>query len=462
MDGNKYERELIRIYLRAETEIINEIARLRSLGLADYHVVAALRRVQRILSGLQSEVWKYTPKMVESYFYVNHPELRAMRTTAESAMGAYMSALSLTTEQTDVAGRLVLAMLSELQEAENRVMTTLENYLVGRRDRDVFRRTGLEQAARSEARGRFHRDLDEFVKALQREGVTAFVDKAGRHWRLHTYAGMVTRTTARQAEVLSVLTADPDHDLYIIRGADDPCGLCAPYQNRVYSKSGNDSRFPPLADAFGKVDPTGPNTLTNTWLNIHPNCRCAIVPWTEAGKSKAEMDKIIRFSSPAANPYDVDPRSKKAIEAYRRREAARERWLADYRQWQRYRVTVPDSTPKTFQTFLRHKRAGDEKYKAWERAYRWENKRLSFQPVIGQRTATGIEITGISRHAVDRAVSRGVTGKSALDALQNPVAIGKIRIDDHGQQSQQIFGRSAAVVVNPETGNIISCWRRSP
>ena len=40
---------LVSIYLRAETAIINEIGRLRSQGLVDYHAVAALERVQAIL-----------------------------------------------------------------------------------------------------------------------------------------------------------------------------------------------------------------------------------------------------------------------------------------------------------------------------------------------------------------------------------------------------------------------------
>ena len=52
------ERELshlIRLYLKAETDIINEIGRLRSQGLVDYHAVAALERVQAILRQLESD-----------------------------------------------------------------------------------------------------------------------------------------------------------------------------------------------------------------------------------------------------------------------------------------------------------------------------------------------------------------------------------------------------------------------
>ena len=61
-----------------------------------------------------------------------------------------------------------------------------------------------------------YKALPEFVQTLKREGVTAFVDKAGRNWSLHTYGSMTLRTTSRQAEVLAVLTADPGQDLYQI------------------------------------------------------------------------------------------------------------------------------------------------------------------------------------------------------------------------------------------------------
>lgn len=286
------------------------------------------------------------------------------------------------------------------------------------------------------------------------------MDRAGRNWSLHTYASMATRTASRQAEVLAVLTADPEHDLYKISSHGTTCALCAPYEGRVYSKSGTDPVFPPLAAAFGKIDPAGADDLANTWLNIHPNCLHVLMPWTPAGRSEKEIREIQDFSNPRKNPFAVDPRSKKQIEAYRKKEKARAKWLDDYRQYERYRVTIPDDTPKTFNTFLKHKLAGDGKYKEWERLYRWENKRLSFQPLIGKRTSTGIEITGISKHAVDRAVSRGFDMESALDALQNPIKVGTIKIDDDGFPSQKFRGKNAEIVVNPENGNIISGWRK--
>ena len=217
---------------------------------------------------------------------------------------------------------------------------------------------------------------NDIFQALAREGVTAFVDKAGRRWSLHTYCSMVARTTSRQAEVLATLTADEEHDLYKISSHGTTCKICAPLEGRVYSKSGKDPNFPPLSSAFGKIDPTGPNDLTNSYLNIHPNCLHVLTPWTPAGRSEEEIQKIIDFSSFKKNPPAIDPRTQKQIDTYRKKETARADWLRDYRQWETYRMTLGDQVPKTFETFRKHKRLGDEKYKTWKARYK-ENSPLS-------------------------------------------------------------------------------------
>ena len=49
----------------------------------------------------------------------------------------------------------------------------------------------------------------------------------------------------------------------------------------------------------------------------------------------------------------------------------------DYRQFEKYRLTIPNSTPKTFATFQKHKQADDAKYKEWQRLYREANKEAS-------------------------------------------------------------------------------------
>ena len=370
-------QRLIAAFLKAETDIINEIARLRAGGLVDYHAEAALERVQTILHRLEYESWTYVPRMIERQFYIKHPAARKRLDIPETVgkhAGGYANAAVLTGEQTDIVQRLTMNLMGEIDAAAATVTATLQNALIGRIEPDVFRRAGLEQVLALETTGRgAYRELPKFVEALRREGITAFIDKAGRHWSLHTYGSMVLRTTSRQAEVLSVLAQDPEQDLYKISAHGTTCPLCTPLEGRVYSRSGTDPDFPPLAAAFGKVDPTGPDTLANSWLNIHPNCLHVLIAWTPAGRSEEELRKIKKFSSFKTNPPTRDPRTEKQIKAYRLKERGRAQWLADYRQWERYRLTIPDDTPRTFAAFQRHKQAGDDKYKHWEKLYREAN-----------------------------------------------------------------------------------------
>lgn len=382
-------RRLIALYLKAETDIINEIGRLRSMGLADYHAAAALERVQAILRGLENDCWTYVPRMIEAQFYVRHPEARKPLEepeTPEKHLRAYQNARVLTGEQMDIVQRLTMNLMGQVTQANVTALAGLEAMLIGRTEPDVFRRVGLERTAEMQAEGRgVYKSLRGFVEQLRREGVTAFVDRAGRRWSLHTYGSMVLRTTSRQAEVLAVLTKNPNHDLYQITRHGTTCPLCAPLEGRVYSKSGRDPDFPPLAAAFGKMDPAGPDSLANSWLNIHPNCLHQLRPWTPMARSEEEIRKIKELSSFERNPVTCDPRSQKQIDAYREKEKSRARWLRDYRQWEKYREVMGDGVPKRFETFQRHKKSGDEKYKGWLAAYRNRDAVLSGQSASGDR-----------------------------------------------------------------------------
>ena len=264
---------LKKLYLSTEREIINELARLRSRGLIDYHAVAALDRIQKILTKMVGRSGGYMRGIIEKYFYANHPELYTkVPKLPHEHMAGYINAQALTATETDVIERLSSSVEYKLAEAAQNVTDGLTGVLLGRQAQDVFRQAGIDMVMRQQAQGSRLNVQQDFVEQLQRQGITCFTDKAGRKWDLHTYADMVSRTTARQAEVLSVITRDPGHDLYKMTSHYGACRLCAPYQGRVYSVSGTSPYYPPLSSAFGKIDPAGPDTLANSYLGIHPNC----------------------------------------------------------------------------------------------------------------------------------------------------------------------------------------------
>lgn len=445
---------MIELFLKAETDIINEIGRLRSRGLVDYHAVAALERVQRILRQLEDDCQTYAPRMIEMQFYVNHPEARKpldVPETPEKHLRGYQNAFVLTSTQTDIVERLTMNLMGQVAEASQTVSRNLENMLIGRVENDPYRRVGLSQTAAMQATGQgAWKPVPGFVEALRREGITAFTDKAGRNWNLHTYGSMVLRTTSRQAEVLAVLTQDPEHDLYLISAHGSTCPLCAPLEGRVYSQSGRDPDFPPLAAAFGKMDPAGPDTLDNSWLNIHPNCLHQIIRWTPMGRSEEEIRKIKEFSSFEKNPVTRDPRTQKQVEAYRQKERDRARWLRDYRQWEKYRETLGDKVPKTFETFRRHKLAGDEKFQAWKSAAKEVEKYSKVRYHDDGTVVVTDDLTKVDRPKIAKAYKPNAIvdtlsqhGKQRDRTVYDDSGVIKLQIHggDHGHPKQHPFGK---------------------
>ena len=354
------------LFLRTERRIIDEITRKRAAGFVDYAEVAALERVQRILQSMVDESWDYVPQMIEKIFY---------RSDKDAA--GYSNARALTSQQTGAIKQLSDNLLGEILEASEEAYRTVSGFFtVGRLEADPYRSVGLKVMIEQQAEGTgWTKASARMAQELKNQGITAFVDKAGRRWTLSDYCNMCARTTARQAEVAAVLTAD-DHDLWQISRIGSTCPVCAPLEGRVYSKSGTDPVYPPLSLAFGKVDMFGPESLENSYLNIHPNCLHALHKYTTAGKTEKQIQKDIEFSNPATNPITRDPRTKKQIKAYQEKERNRRKLLNDMHQWRRYRAVLGDEAFRTFKTFQKHKKANDDVYKRLQAEYRKQNREI--------------------------------------------------------------------------------------
>ena len=360
---NAAAQALLELYQSTERRIIREIARKRTQGYVDYAELAALRRVRRTIQQMVDGSAKYVPLAIEHEFY-----------KGKEAKKGYENALSVagSPERDRVMEQLVDNLMGEVQEMAQTAYQSAEAqiYLTGRTDPGVYRQSVLRGAIAAQAEGRGAlTSVEQVMQSLQQAGITAFVDKAGREWSLSAYGSMAVRTTVRQAQVSAVLTAD-DHDLWKIKEIGSTCPLCAVYEGRVYSKSGMNPNYPPLAVAFGKMDPAGPNDLSNTFLNIHPSCQHSLVKWTEDYKTDEEIEAARKFSSFETNPRTNDPRTEAQIEAYRNKERQRAAYRRSLDQFDRYTKAGIEDFPKSMATFLKHKQADDEKYKAWMAEYR--------------------------------------------------------------------------------------------
>lgn len=353
---------LQKIFEDTQDKLIREILRKRSKGYVDYAEVAALERVRKTLQKMVKGAEKYVPLAVEHEFYKRPESAEAYRNARESINPGRTRAVEILSDN----------LLGEVEEmAETAYQSTASKlFLVGRAQEDIFREAGLTKAIEASAAGRGSlTTVNEIIAAIQNTGITAFVDKAGHEWNLKAYGSMAVRTTVRQAQVAAVLTEN-QHDLYKIINTGVPCRWCAAYGGRVYSKSGMNKNYPPLTAAFGRIDTSGSDSIYNSFLNIHPNCMCSLVEYHEEDHSPEEVEKERLFSDPARRPFDMDYRTKAVKEAYEQKERNRAVYRANVKQYRRYLESGVLGMPKTFQTFLKHKKLNDDKYKEWMAAYR--------------------------------------------------------------------------------------------
>jgi len=457
-DGKDETTYLRMLFLKTEQRLIAEINRKRSQGYVDYAEIAALNRTQKILQEMVDESWSYVPTMVEKIFY-----------KSEAAANGYANAAGLTASQLGVVQQLSNNLLGDIVEASVTAQKNIEeSFQIGRRDADRIREAALKSVAEAKAAGygsgkaaaSMKKELQSIITTAENgttEGITAFVDKSGRKWSLQDYCNMATRATARQAEVSAILTADPDHDLYRIVKIGSTCPICAPLEGRIYSRSGTNPDYPPLASAFGKIDPGGSNDLSNTYLNIHPNCLHALVKYTTIGKSDAQIQKDKDFSSFNKNPVTVDPRSKKQIAAYKEKNRNRQKLLSDYKQHERYRAVLGNDVPKSFEKFRELKYNGGESWKSAQQNYRDTNRYHKLIAESGNLNIKGKPIKNIDRidlteftfqeEHINEERSHMVSKEQAQQYIKDSVAAYSRW---NGQVTVYISGKGAVVVNHKE------------
>lgn len=466
------------LFLRTEKELIREITRKRNAGHVEYAEVAALERVQKILQSMVDTSWSYVPAMIEKIFYHSDKDA-AGYANARSMPGMY------SVTQIALMEQLANNLQGELLEMAGTAKKSVESvFTIARLENDPYRKLALEQVLRQEAAGKpWIRTSEDLIKEMETNGITGFTDKAGRRWSIQAYGNMAVRTTARQAEVAALLSSD-DYDLWQITKVGTTCPVCAPLEGRVYSKSGTNPDYPPLTVAFGKVDPAGSNDLSNTYLNIHPNCLHALIKYTTIGKSAERIQKDKDFSSIEKNPLNRDPRTKKQIAAYREKEKNRQKLLRDMKQHKEYRAILGNDIPKDFAKFRSLKYNDPERWHLYE-DYKKSVKKGMISPLsgvknyihlhdeidakmIGIETVRGTKITGQRKHFLERVIGTmkdpktgrsrsGVTVEDIQDALKTPLDIRKIVTDTKGDRSQKYIGANATVSVNPDTGKLIQC-----
>lgn len=194
----------------------------------------------------------------------------------------------------------------------------------------------------------------EAVVKMTDQGITGIVAKNGARIPADKYMAGVVQYNLRKAHVTGAENTIIQNglDLVYVNYVGITCEYCAKYQGRVYSVSGNDSRFPKL-----EIRPP-----------YHAHCVHSISAWIEEYQSPDEVEQMLAASN---RPF-TDNRTESNIRRYNEIQRDKARKNETRKQWMRYKAVLPNDTPD-LRRFASLKARGGQTYKDLQELYRRAN-----------------------------------------------------------------------------------------
>lgn len=271
---NREVNEIVRIYKLAILETISVLEELSTYGrekdISRAQAESVLAQLAVLLSEVDKEAEVWVKERIREAFIDGEAEtllaLGEAKTLAEAralVVSATMSALAVQTIEaltSDTFEDLLYANQKMKRETVKMVRAIVAEQMKMKaaqgQGRNTIRKAIIEALTKKEIRERFNV-----------EGNVAIIDKAGRHWKLETYAEMVTRTKMLQAhtEGTRIQALERGVDLAII-SSHNATDACRGFEGQIISMNG-------LTDGFMTYD-----ELRRSNLIFHPNCRHKLIP----------------------------------------------------------------------------------------------------------------------------------------------------------------------------------------
>ncbi len=362
---------LVKLFLSARDQLIDTVINYRGVGTKVY-ANTILKQLEKQLKRMERQSAYYVESVIpveyqkgldEVYGYFKRNNLMMSPPAAFAQLHGDMIYM--------VAREMQYQIGQGLEQAGRQVI----RYVEDARD-DALRMVGLEATGEKLASGSTVRQMQQnLVGKLQSQGFMTVQYGSGKRAyqvSLDAYAAMVARSTTREAGNLAretQLTAN-GYDLVRMTSHYPTCEICAQFQGRVYSISGDDKRFPPLSRAF-----------SSGYRNIHPNCRHSVHPYIESLQSEEDLAADIARSN---RPFeDNRPDAERAL--YNKQQVRNRQIRQDRYQYERYRARLGDDAPKSFHAFRKLKNAGGEGWGIIEAQYKgmgYYDKAVKAEPTI--------------------------------------------------------------------------------
>lgn len=290
---------------------------------------------------------------------------------------------------------------------------------------------------------------DTVLKWAEKGVPSTFIDKGGHTWSMERYVRTVLKSTNSRIYNELRTSRMSEYGVYTVLVSSKPKArpACAHCQGKVIDIrpiGEADSEYP-SAYEFGYGEPGGHRGINcgHSWFPFIPGVN-------------------------VNNQVQYDP--KKAIEAERieqeRKELARR--IVKTKKLLTVTKELKSEGANHYSEELRRlqgRMAEFVKKHNLKRDYRLEKvytpketlmKDYAKHDIIGLRTVDGLEIKDVSRHYFDRVFERKIDVTQVKDALLRPIETSQIKVDKDGKSSKRYYGADTTVVVNPDTGKVIT------
>ncbi len=232
-------------------------------------------------------------------------------------------------------------------------------------------------------------DLQDIINQdLRDDNVTVVRYANGTSVPVDKYAAMLARTTRAETENLSMIQQALHEGIDLVECdiVSPTCDSCAVYQGRVYSISGNDSRYPALYKTAFK----------SGYSIIHPNCRHSWSPYHVELYSEEERRQALERSNRTWKP-DGDGRvfqqTEQARAEYSKGQQLMRQWnaeIVEYERMKAYYAEQGQEPPyKSLGAFRREVRKPHEKQspamRAWKRHVPDKQQYERWKGIVGER-----------------------------------------------------------------------------
>lgn len=305
MGENLIAAEIRRTYAEAELRVLESMSRELTKG----RTLDVVRWEREKLANLRELTGGINRDVIDYLENSNHK-------VADAVEEAYKMGLESAEVDLDKVGQLQIK--GTFTQTHQRAVEALANEVVGKLDathlrilrstQDIYRRA-VAEAVRGVVAGAEPR-IDAAQRVLNtfaNQGVTGFIDNAGRSWNLASYSEMATRSATGRAAINGHIQRmqDNDRDLVMVSQHGEECELCRPWEGRVLSISGEHDSYPSLAEAEAEG-------------LFHPNC---------AHNLSAYIHNLTVTDDATPTPDEYEDRqqqryNERQIRKWKRREAA--------------------------------------------------------------------------------------------------------------------------------------------